>query len=628
MVQNYTLFVQFANILQEIENTNKRLKIQEILSNYYSHIINTDIGLLHMILHMSTATVYPSFVNLEMNIGEGALQPIIAECTGMDIKKIKLLFKDIGDYGEIIKTYKIQKTFNFLSAANITQLTIHDVYNLCTKLCVITGTKSNVEKRKIILEVIRDASPLESKYIIRLLEGKLKIGLALQTILISLSMALGYSDYNIIKEAYNKRPDFKYLVEKIIVAKSIGKTLKNLIIKIEPGIPLKPMLATPITNLDSAISKFNNVLAEYKYDGERAQIHSYLFKRQLSFKNLTGSTTTIERFFEQKTNDGIVNVNQNTSVTGKVCYNKIFSRNNEDISEKYNELVQIKFNKNNKSYILDGEIVAYENGNIMPFQTLSTRKRKYNEKIEVPVCYFAFDLIYFDGKELIDMPLEDRRKLLHANFTTIPNVFEFAIGKIIDNNKDMNEFFEAASTNRCEGLMIKDLDALYQPSHRSNQWLKLKKDYLDNLGDSFDLVVIGAYFGKGKRTGMYGGFLLGVYNDETNTFEACCKIGTGFSDDYLMKIYKELEPIQQHTNILVKDRPDIFVIPRFVWEIKAASLTLSPIYIAGSTDTISNKGISLRFPRFIRERLDKSPENATTSKELFTMFMEHTKNCK
>ena len=106
-----------------------------------------------MILHMSTATVYPSFVNLEMNIGEGALQPIIAECTGMDIKKIKLLFKDIGDYGEIIKTYKIQKTFNFLSAANITQLTIHDVYNLCTKLCVITGTKSNVEKRKIILEV-------------------------------------------------------------------------------------------------------------------------------------------------------------------------------------------------------------------------------------------------------------------------------------------------------------------------------------------------------------------------------------------------------------------------------------------------------------------------------------------
>lgn len=628
MVVNYALFSQFANILQEIENTNKRLKIQEILSNYYSHIIDTNVELLYMVLHMSTATVYPSFVNLEMNIGEGALQPIIAECTGMDIKKIKLLFKEIGDYGEIIKTYKIQKTFNFLSTPNVTHLTINDVYSLCTKLCIITGTKSNIEKRKIILEVIRDASPLESKYIVRLLEGKLKIGLALQTILISLSIALGYSDHNVIKEAYNKRPDFKYLVEKIIISKGIGKTLESLIIKIEPGIPLKPMLATPVTDFDSAMSKFNNVLAEYKYDGERAQIHSCIFEKQQPSKNLTESTITIEQFFNQKTNNLTSNINQDISLTGKVYYNKIFSRNNEDISEKYNDLAQIKFNKNNKSYILDGEIVAYENGKIMPFQTLSTRKRKYNEKIDVQVCYFVFDLIYFDGEELINTSLENRRKLLHANFVSIPNIFEFATGKVVDNNKDMNECFESAASNQCEGLVIKDLDALYQPSYRSNQWLKLKKDYLDNLGDSFDLVVIGAYFGKGKRTGVYGGFLLGTYNDETNIFEACCKIGTGFSDDYLMKIYKELEPTHHHSNILVKDKPDIFVVPRFVWEIKAASLSLSPIYIAGSINTVSNKGISLRFPRFIRERLDKSPENATTSKELFNIFIDHTKNCK
>lgn len=264
-------------------------------------------------------------------------------------------------------------------------------------------------------------------------------------------------------------PDMEKLVNLILLFK-----LEKLdeVCKISSGVPLKPMLAQPHTNLTKAFSKFIDCgfVSEFKYDGERVQIHNH----------------------EGKT--------------------RVFSRNSEEISAKYPDIAGLKLS--DKSYILDGEAVAFEDGKILPFQVLSTRKRKNVDKIEVKVCVFAFDILYFDGNELLSLPLKERKRILHDNFKEIEDKFKFVDCQEFQNEDGIESHFKTSIQRGCEGLMLKSLNSPYQPAQRTNTWIKIKKDYLENLGDSMDLIVMGAFYGKGKRTGSFGGFLLGVYNDE------------------------------------------------------------------------------------------------------------------
>lgn len=163
--------------------------------------------------------------------------------------------------------------------------------------------------------------------------------------------------------------------------------------------------------------------------------------------------------------------------------------------------------------------------------------------------------------------------------------------------------------------MVKTLttNATYEPSKRSFNWLKLKKDYLDTeMGDSLDLVVVGADFGKGKRTGTYGAFLLACWNEDRERLETVCKVGTGFSDEVLKEVYEILNPLEVNnapSNLKYKDKNvDTWLQPQVVWEIKAADLSLSPIYQAAVGEVDPEKGIALRFPRYIRSRTDKRVE--------------------
>ncbi len=186
----------------------------------------------------------------------------------------------------------------------------------------------------------------------------------------------------------------------------------------------------------------------------------------------------------------------------------------------------------------------------------------------------------------------------------------------------------------CEGLMVKMLDSpasFYEPSKRSLNWLKVKKDYLAGIGDSLDLVVLGAYFGKGKRTSVYGAFLLACYDANTETFESVCNIGTGFSEAILEELHAKLsgavidnpKPFYAHSTV-TKDQPDVWFEPRFVWEVKTADLTLSSRYRAGAEalGDAAGKGISLRFPRFVKEREDKVPEQAMGSRAVVEMYLK------
>ncbi len=197
----------------------------------------------------------------------------------------------------------------------------------------------------------------------------------------------------------------------------------------------------------------------------------------------------------------------------------------------------------------------------MPFQELTTRARKKVQKtaIEVEVCIFAFDMLYLNGKSLLQTPFGERRELLHKSIAEAKPKLQFAKYMNAKTPEEMQAFLEESIRNFCEGLMVKTLkeNSSYEPSKRSFKWLKLKKDYLDTgIGDSLDLVVVGADYGKGKRTGVYGSFLLAIYDPDTETFQTASKLGTGLSDEELKKAFDELQPCKInsiHPNVRHKD---------------------------------------------------------------------------
>lgn len=281
---------------------------------------------------------------------------------------------------------------------------------------------------------------------------------------------------------------------------------------------------------------------------------------------------------------------------------------------------------------MDCEIVGIDkkNNKILPFQRLMNRGRKNIElsKIEIQVCLFAFDLLYLNGKSLLRETLSERRKALLNAFQEIPGEFQFAQHADITEQEKVEEFLASSIEQGCEGLMVKALEvnASYEPSKRSMNWLKLKKDYIKGLGDSFDLVPIGGYYGTGKRTGVYGGFLLACYDSSTEQFQSICKIGTGFSEQDLKDLAKSLN---QHKIPAPKPyysfatglKPDVWFNASQVWEILAADLTLSPQHTAAIGTVDESKGISIRFPRFIRVREDKTPEQATDASQVAEMFL-------
>lgn len=588
-------FLSMVNIFEILEKTSSRLEIIDILSDYFSEIILKNKEELIPSIYLCLNTIAPSYENKELGISEVSIIKAISQFSGESIENIKNLKKNLGDLGNVIVQY-IKNTNPILK--------INDIYKNILIISEISGKGSSQKKLNIIIYLYEKCTKNESLYLTRILSGKLRIGIAEQSILHAIAIACTKTPLNnnnnkytledlktnieILKKVYSYYPNFEIIL-KTLFHNNFDDLLEKCGITI--GIPLKPMLAVSAKNISEIKTGFD-VSCEYKYDGERLQIHI-----------------------------------ENNKV-------KIFSRNQEDNTDKYPDIVDYilqSINDNVISSIIEGEVVAWdiENKNILPFQVLSKRKRKNVSinSIEIPVCIFLFDILYFNTSSLIELPLFERKSYLFNNFKKIQDKVFFVEQKTFSVNsekiftKNILEFLEDSINGNYEGIMIKDNNSTYEISKRSNKWTKLKKDYINFIGDTLDLIVIGGYFGKGKRVGVYGGFLLSTYNNNNNTYETICKIGTGFSDEDLNKFTKKLNKISiknPRNNYIYEKSPDVWFEPIYIWEVKCADFSKSPIYTCGKEN--EEKGISLRFPRFVRERLDKNVKTSTFSEDILKLY--------
>ncbi|KAI2636455.1 ATP-dependent DNA ligase [Hypomontagnella submonticulosa] len=627
-----------------VELTTKRLIITEHCSLFLRQVLRlTPDDFLPTVLLMINKLA-PDYAGIELGIGESLIMKAIGETTGRSLQVIKADQKDIGDLGLVaIKSRSTQPTM-----FKPKPLTIRGVHKGLMDIATVTGNGAQGRKvdgiKKLLsaadsqstgkVDIHKDkGGPSEAKYLVRFLEGKLRLGLAEKTVLVSIAQAMICHE----AEQKGKVPSTKEMEEAEAMLKTvyselpswdvvIPAMLKNGIMrlketcKLRPGVPLKPMLAKPTKAITEVLDRFENqtFTCEYKYDGERAQIH-YVAKDHSEeyIDALPGATKEAAK--------GVAS---------------IFSRNSEDLSKKYPDILaklHTWVKEGTKSFVLDCETVAWDvtEKKVLPFQQLMTRKKKdvKLEDVKVKVCVFAFDLLFLNGEAVVEKSLRERRELLHNAFQPVEGEFAFATHMNGQELEEIQTFLDESVKASCEGLMVKMLDGSesgYEPSKRSRNWLKIKKDYLSGVGDSLDLVVLGAYYGKGKRTSVYGAFLLACYNAATDTYETICNIGTGFSEQVLEDLHKQLseividrpKPFYSHSSG-GQHQPDVWFEPRYVWEVRTADLTLSPRYKAGlkeNVDPSGEKGISLRFPRFIKVRDDKKPDEATSSRQVAEMY--------
>ncbi|KAK5989065.1 DNA ligase 1 [Cladobotryum mycophilum] len=636
-----------------VELTTKRLIIMEYCSRFLRQVMRlTPDDLLPTVLLMINKLA-PDYAGIELGIGESLIMKAIGETTGRSLQVIKADQKEIGDLGLVaVKSRSTQPTM-FKPKA----LSIRGVHQGLMGIATVAGNGAQGRKVDGIKKLLSAADAYskekaditkdkggasEAKYIVRFLEGKLRLGLAERTALVSLAQAVVCHEAEaksqvpsttdleqgeaILKTVYSELPSYDVIIPAIL-EHGIMKLRESC--KLRPGVPLKPMLAKPTKAITEVLDRFEGqtFTCEYKYDGERAQIH-YVAKD--APQQLSESTSSASKEIDS----GVAS---------------IFSRNSEDLSRKYPDILaklHTWVKEGTKSFVLDCETVAWDmvEKKVLPFQQLMTRKKKdvKVEDVKVQVCVFAFDLLYLNGEAVVEKSLRERRELLQGAFNPVEGEFTFATHMDGQELDDIQTFLDESVKASCEGLMVKMLDGTesgYEPSKRSRNWLKIKKDYLSGVGDSLDLVVLGAYYGKGKRTSVYGAFLLACYNPNTDTYETICNIGTGFTEQVLEDLHKQLseitidrpKPFYSHSSG-GQHQPDVWFEPRYVWEVKTADLTLSPRYKAGckeSVDPAGEKGISLRFPRFIKLRDDKKPDEATSSRQVAEMYRKQesvTKN--
>lgn len=675
-----------------VNATQSRIKIVDTLVNFIRTMIEGDPESLLPAVWLATNAISPPYVDIELGLGGSSISKALKKVCGLDNAALKSLYNKHGDAGDV--AFEAKKRQN-ITLRKPKPLTIKGVYESLHKIASAKGHGSQETKQRIVERLLQDARGAEeSRYIVRTLVQHLRIGAVKTTMLIALSRAfllsrppgadiqlksqaellkLSKQDLTnvylqaeeVVKACFARRPNYNDLVPALL---DVG-VCDELLIRcgLELHVPLRPMLGGITRDLGEMLTKLQgrDFSCEFKYDGQRAQVHC--------------------------------------DVDGKVT---IFSRHLEVMTEKYPDLVALVpkiRGEGVSSFILEGEVVAIdkETGALKPFQILSNRARKdvVIQNVKIDVCLFAFDLMYLNGEELLDRPFRERRSLLRSLFVEIPHHFTWV--KSLDATsaevEAVSDFFKQSTDLKCEGIMVKVLDnvpnskmvaemyddvseeavvsvspvqnrhekvsakparkkvtahtrgravseitaedavasdnksgcrkallATYEPDKRLDSWLKVKKDY-NTAADTIDLIPVGAWHGQGRKNAWWSPILLACRNEENGTLEVVTKCISGFTDAFYKANkakYAEDGPntIPRPPYVEYVGEPDVWFEPQEVWEMAFADITLSPTYTAAIGLVSEDRGLSLRFPRFLKVREDKSIDEASTNMFLASLY--------
>lgn len=581
------LYSEIAEAYEKIEATTKRLEMTDLLVDLLKR---TPKEIIDKVVYLTQGKLYPDFVKLEIGVAERLAIKALARASGMKEAEIEEDMKKSGDIGETAQKFisnKRQVTF-FQKP-----LTVQKVYETFDKMARASGSGAVDAKISLLAGLLADVTPKEAKYIMRTVTGNLRLGIADMTVLDALAIAYGGGKdaRELIERAYNISSDLGR-VAKVVAEKGLMGIKKFQVIV---GEPIRPMLAERLSTPEEILEKLGGkCIAEYKYDGERIQAH--------------------------KKGDEVM----------------LFSRRLENISDQYPDAVELlKKHVLAKDAILEAECVAIdsETGEMRPFQELMHRRRKYGiEKAmeEYPVSLFMFDALYVEGKDLTLEPYPVRRGALEKAVKESDRV-KVAKYIITGDVKELEDFFLEAIEDGCEGLVCKSIaeDSVYQAGARGWLWIKYKRDYKSEMTDTVDLVVVGAFHGRGKRAGTYGALLLAAYNPDNDTFETVTKCGTGFTDEDLAKLPEMMKKhvlSHKHPRVNSIIEADVWFEPAVVIEVLGAEITLSPIHTCAMDSIRKDSGLAIRFPRFTGNyRIDKAAEDATTAGEIVEMYKRQLK---
>ena len=574
-------FADIAKMFDRLESTSARLEMTAILADFFKTV---PIEELRDLVYIIQGKLHPDFYQIEFGMADRLILKAIAFTSGTPDAKVEEMWLKEGDTGTVAEALIGKKKQMTLFSE---PLTFARVVKGLTQIETAEGKDSQDLKMKTLSNMLHDSDPVEARYLCRIVTGRMRVGASTMTILDALALTFATKENRPeIERAFNITCDIGLVAE--ILAKNGMEGIKNVHVKV--GNPIKVMLAERLPSIPEVVEKMGGECAiEYKYDGIRAQVHI--------------------------SKDGV----------------KIFSRRLEDLTKNFPDVAQsLKEHFKGEEAIIEGECVAVdaETGFMQSFQEVTHRRRKHGMDDAVkryPVRIFMFDMLYVDGKDMTLLPYLERRNAISEWFDISDNI-QMSNMKVVHSVAEAEEFFDDAINARCEGMMAKSIsdESIYRAGSRGFLWIKYKKDYHANLTDSFDLVVVGAFYGMGKRAGRYGALLMASFDQETGRYGTVCKLGTGFDDAFLDNMPNLLDKYRSASkpaSVDAKMIPDVWFDPAVILEVVGAEISVSPIHTAAMDVVKEGAGIGIRFPRFTgRVRDDKDPEQSTSVSEILEMY--------
>jgi DNA ligase-1 len=614
---------EISQYFEKVEKTTKRLEMQALLGELYNHLSPTEGA---QVSYFLLGRIVPEFLPVEFQLAEKSVLSALEQLTG---KSLRDKYKEVGDLGELwlqeAPECQATPTFAF-------------VYEALWQIASSRGTGSQKQKQQLVTTLLQNVSPLMGKYILRMLVGKLRLGASDRTILEALAKH-HHGELEQLKKLYADTSDLGHAVFLFLSYGNAAYEKGTLV----PGVPISAKLVSPERNIENIFKRIPAPYLEPKYDGLRIQIHVFKTK---SGKALYGDRSWSLPYEEWKKAEKVASSPVETlSLFGPDTVEaasesdfevQLFSRNLENMTAMFPEVVTAakqlllqyarKSGTEIQSIVLDGEVIGYNDilEEYLPFSDTISRKRKYgveSAQEQSPVKVFSFDILLLDGKNLTATPLADRKKLL--SFLEGENKEQSIIVKTpfvtVSSIDEASELFESYMDQGLEGVIFKNPLSVYDAGVRNFEWIKFKRDMVEDhkLTDSLDVVIIGYFFGKGRlATVGLGKILTAVYDAENDQFVSFTKVGTKMSDEQRLEMRRRCDELKVddkplRVSVAKSLTPDVWIYPQQVIEIIGyeISKSINPAHVSG---------YSLRFPKFLRYR-EKTPEQATTVTQLADM---------